>query len=107
MRRACVLAAAAAFGLAGALPQPAAAATLRVIIRDIAYHDVPAKAHVGDVIVWVNKDFVDHTATARDGGFDVVIPAGKTVRSTLRRAGKIAFTCRFHPQMTGVIAVLP
>lgn len=106
MRRAWVLAAV-ILGLAGVLPQPAAAATFHVVIRDIAYHDVPATAHVGDGVVWVNKDFVDHTATARDGGFDVLLPVGKTVRMTLKHAGKIAFYCRFHPQMTGVITVLP
>ncbi|MGH7110292.1 MAG: cupredoxin domain-containing protein [Stellaceae bacterium] len=107
MRRAFLLAAATILGLVGAGSQPAAAATLRVVIENIAYHDVPATAHVGDVIVWVNKDFVDHTATARNGSFDVLLPAGKTVRMTLKHAGKVAFYCRFHPQMTGVIAVLP
>lgn len=62
---------------------------------------------VGDVIVGINKDFVDHTATARTGSFNVLLPAGKMVRMTLKHAGKVAFSCRFHPQMTGVIVVLP
>ena len=95
------------FGLAGVLQQPAAAATLHILVQDLAFNNVPATAHVGDVIEWSNKDFIDHTATARDGSFDLVLPAGKTVRSTLEHAGKVAFYCRFHPQMTGVITVLP
>lgn len=107
MHRATLLAAAMILGLIGAGPRPAAAAVLRIVIENIAYHDVPATAHVGDVVVWVNKDFVDHTATARDGSFNVLLPAGKTVRMTLKRAGKVAFYCRFHPQMTGTIVVLP
>ncbi|HJU19429.1 MAG TPA: cupredoxin domain-containing protein [Stellaceae bacterium] len=101
------LALAALFCTAGALFQSAAAATWHVVIRDIAYHDVPKEVHVGDVVVWTNKDFIDHTATARDGSFDIVLSADKTARTTLKRAGKIAFYCRFHPQMTGVITVLP
>lgn len=100
------LALAAIIVLAGASQQPAAAATLHVVIRGLAFHDVPATAHVGDMIAWSNKDFIDHTATARDGSFDVTVPAGKTVRTTLKRAGKVMFYCRFHPQMTGTITVL-
>jgi plastocyanin len=106
MRAGCRLAAA-VVGLAGALPRLAAAATLHILVQDLAFHNVPKTAHVGDVIVWSNKDFIDHTATARDGSFDLVLPAGKTVRSTLEHAGKVAFYCRYHPQMTGVITVLP
>lgn len=107
MRRAPLLAVAMILGLVGAGLQPAAAATLRIVVEDIAYHNVPAQAHVGDEIVWINKDFVDHTATARNGSFDILLPAGKTVRMTLKVAGKVAFYCRFHPQMTGTIVVLP
>jgi plastocyanin len=36
-----------------------------------------------------------------------MIPAGKTARIVLKRAGRIAFFCRLHPQMTGAITVLP
>lgn len=99
---------AAAFAaLAGAWQQPAAAATLHVVIQGLAFHDVPATAHVGDVIDWTNKDFVDHTATARNGSFNVIVPAGKTVATTLRQPGQVAFYCRYHPQMTGTITVQP
>jgi hypothetical protein len=43
----------------------------------------------------------------RGGGFDVAVPAGRTARIVLKRLGRLTFFCRFHPQMTGVIAVLP
>lgn len=107
MRAGWRLALAVIVGCAGALHQPASAASLHIIIRDLAFHDVPAMAHVGDVVAWSNKDFIDHTATARNGSFNVFLPAGKTVRMTLKHPGKVAFYCRFHPQMTGVITVLP
>jgi plastocyanin len=95
------LAPAAILGLVGAPQSSAPAATLRVVMQDLAYHGAPREAHIGDVVVWSNRDFVDHTATAQGGGFDVAAPAGRTVRIVLKRPGRIAFFCRFHPQMRG------
>lgn len=90
-------------------PSPGAtrAETLRVTIENMVFRDVPAAAHVGDVVEWSNEDFVAHTATARDHGFDAVIPPGKTGRTVLRIPGKVRFFCRFHPTMTGEIDVSP
>jgi plastocyanin len=62
-------------------------------------------AKVGDTVEWSNKDFVVHTATARDHSFDVKVEANKTGSAVLKRAGKIAYCCRFHPNMTGEIDV--
>jgi plastocyanin len=39
----------------------------------IAPSESPAK--VGDTVQWVNNDMFDHTATARNGDWDVTIPA--------------------------------
>jgi plastocyanin len=85
----------------------AGAETLHVIIKNMTFRDVPATAHVGDVVEWSNEDFVAHTATARDHAFDAVIPPGKTGSTTLRTSGKLRFFCRFHPTMTGEIDVAP
>ena len=62
-------------------------------------------AHVGDVIEWTNKDIFDHTATAKNGEFDVVIPAGKKVRVVLKHAGTFDYYCRLHPNMTARVTV--
>ncbi len=97
---ACVL----AFGIT---PKPATAKVLHVDIKNIAYGPLPATPHVGDVIEWSNHDFVAHTATARDGSFDVVLPPDKVGQTTLRHAGKTPFYCRYHPNMTGVLDVTP
>lgn len=88
-----------------ASPEPAGAETLHIAISDMAFGNSPVAAHVGDVIEWSNRDFVAHTATARDGSFDVVIPPGETGRTALRHAGQTPFYCRYHPTMTGVIDV--
>jgi plastocyanin len=88
-------------------PPLAWAKTLRIVIENVAFGPALPDARVGDVVDWVNKDFVAHTATARDGSFDVVLPPGKTVALRLRHAGTISFYCRYHPNMTGAITVAP
>jgi plastocyanin len=96
----CALIIAAPSGMAGA-------ETLHVVIKNMEFSNVPATAHVGDVVEWSNEDFVAHTATARDHAFDTVIAPGKTGSATLRTPGKLRFFCRFHPTMTGEIDVTP
>jgi len=86
---------------------PAWAKVLRIVIQNVAFGEVPADAHVGDIMEWINKDFVAHTATARDGSFDVELPPEKSVQTVLRHAGRIKFYCRYHPTMAGEISVAP
>ena len=79
--------------------------TLHIKIENVSFGRAPKGARVGDVIQWANKDIVDHTATARDGSFDVIIPAGKSASTVLNKAGLIAVYCRYHPNMTSEIRV--
>ena len=83
----------------------AAAKVLRAVIENIQFAQTPEEAHIGDAVEWLNKDFVDHTATAKDGSFDVTVPGGKVARIVLTQVGTIAFFCRYHPNMTGEIRV--
>jgi plastocyanin len=91
-------AASAAWALAGEAVQ--------VKISDLAFSPAEITARVGDTIQWVNGDFVDHTATAKGGEWDVTIVAGEQAEQQLTRAGTIDYFCRFHPGMTGKITVL-
>ena len=59
----------------------------------------PAGLHVGDRIVWVNRDFLRHSATAADKSFDLDLPAGKSGAAVLRKPGAIAVACKYHPGM--------
>jgi plastocyanin len=61
--------------------------------------------NVGDTIVWDNRDMFRHTATARDGSFNVDLVAGAKGKTVLRKAGAIAFTCKYHPGMHGLLQV--
>jgi plastocyanin len=85
----------------------AAARSYTVTIDKMRFGSVPATLRRGDVILWVNRDLFRHTATARDRSFDVDLPAGASGRIVLRKAGKFAFYCRFHPGMTGELRVAP
>lgn len=85
----------------------AEAETLRVTIEAATFSPPEIAARVGDVIEWSNQDIVLHTATDRGNGFDVAIkPEGKG-STILKKAGKISYYCRYHPNMTGVITVTP
>ena len=86
---------------------PAAAAphTYLVVIDKLKFGSVPAQINRGDSIVWVNRDFLRHTATATDHSFDVDLPAGAKVKTVLKRRGSFPFVCRYHPGMRGVLRV--
>jgi plastocyanin len=85
---------------------PAHAETIQVTIDKLIFSPVEIKAKVGDTIAWINKDVLAHTATVR-GDWDVMIPPKKTVNFVLKKAGDVAYFCRFHPNMTGRIAIEP
>lgn len=89
------------------LPQPAAAAarTYTVVIDKMKFGTLPANLRKGDAILWINKDFLRHTATAADHSFDVDLPAGAKATTVVKRSGAIPFSCRFHPGMRGVLQV--
>lgn len=87
-------------GAAGAAPK-----VHTVVIDKLKFGPVPTGLHVGDTIRWVNKDLFRHTATARNGSFNVDLPAGASGTTKLTKPGTIAFFCRYHPAMTGQLAV--
>jgi plastocyanin len=61
----------------------------------------------GDVIVWVNKDLVAHTATSSEPGiFDSkLIAPDKSWKVTVRKKGDFAYTCTYHPTMKAMLHV--
>ena len=85
----------------GGMSVPAQAATIQITMEDLVFSPAEVSARVGDTIQWINKDVFAHTATARNGDFDVNMPPKKTVTSVLKKAGTIEYYCRFHPQHEG------
>ena len=90
--------------LAGS-PAAAAPHTYTIVIDKLKFGSVPANLHKGDTIIWANRDFLQHTATAADHSFDVNLPPGKAGKIVLTKTGSIPFVCRYHPGMRGVLVV--
>jgi len=76
-----------------------------IVIDQMKFGPVPQGLRVGDTITWTNHDLFRHTATARDGSFNLDLLPGKSGSVTLRKAGTIAFYCTFHPGMRGQLIV--
>lgn len=76
-----------------------------VVMDNMSFGRLPTGAKVGDVIVWDNRDTVQHSATARDNSFDIRLQPGKKGRTVLRKAGNLAVFCTFHPMMRATLRV--
>jgi plastocyanin len=89
------------------MPVPALAGTIQISMENLVISPAEATAKVGDTVEWINKDVLAHTATARNGDWDVTIPPKKTVTLILKKAGAIDYYCRFHPNMKATLTVMP
>ena len=98
--------AAAGFGLV-LLASPAAAApqTYTIVLQNMKYSAAPAELHRGDSILWINRDYLRHTATALDHRFDVDLPPGAKAITVMLKTGSVTFACRYHPGMRGVLQI--
>jgi plastocyanin len=85
----------------------ARAATIQITMENLVISPAQTSAKVGDTLELINKDILAHTATARNGDFDVMMPPKKTVRYVLKKTGTIEYYCRFHPNMKAVLNVAP
>jgi plastocyanin len=83
------------------------AATIKITMENLVISPAEVSAKVGDTIELINKDIFAHTATARNGDFDVTMPPKKTVTLVLKKAGTVEYYCRFHPNMKAVLTVAP
>ena len=84
-------------------PAAAAPRTFVVVIDKMKFGAAPETVRPGDSIVWVNRDLFRHSATARNGSFNVDLPPKARSTTLIRSPGTIAFFCKYHPGMTGVL----
>lgn len=60
----------------------------------------------GDVVIWINKDLIPHTASSQAGGFDSgTIGAGERWKQAFKNKGEFAYVCLFHPTMKAQLKV--
>jgi plastocyanin len=83
------------------------AATIEITMENMVIAPAEISAKVGDTIEWINKDILAHTATARNGDWDVTMPPKKTIPLVLKKAGTIEYYCRYHPNMKATLTVAP
>jgi plastocyanin len=83
------------------------AATIQISMENLVISPAELSAKVGDTVELVNKDIFVHTATARNGDFDVTMPPKKTVTMVLKKAGTVEYYCRFHPNMKATLNIAP
>lgn len=83
------------------------AETIRITMDKLTYLPAEITAAVGDTIEWVNRDILDHTATARNGDWNVKIAAGEVKQMRLERVGAVDYYCIYHPNMMGRVLIKP
>lgn len=68
-----------------------------ISIDQFQYNPAELAAKAGQAVTVTNNDDFPHTVTAKDGSFDVTIPAKGTASVTTAKAGKYDYTCTMHP----------
>jgi plastocyanin len=80
--------------------------TVTVVVDKLSFPALPTNLHVGDTIIWANKDLFQHSVSSR-GHFDVELAPGRQRAMILRAAGQFSFLCKYHPGMSGLLKVSP
>ena len=96
-----------ALALAG-LPLAALAETHTVVIQFFQFKPQTVDVKPGDEVEFVNRDVLEHTATAANNAFDSKgIKAGQSWKWKAGGPGQYPYVCSFHGNMKGVINVKP
>lgn len=90
-----------------AMAVPARAATIEITMENLVISPAEVSAKVGDSIAWINKDIFAHTATAKNGDFDVTLPPTTSVTFVVKKAGAVDYYCRYHPNMKAALKIEP
>jgi hypothetical protein len=67
----------------------------------------PQIAHFAYIAGVIDIAAAAHTATARNGDFDVTMPPKKAVTMVLKKAAHVDYCRRFHPNMKATLTVAP
>ena len=80
--------------------------TVHVTIENLAFTPSEIEVKPGETIEWTNMDAFAHTATAK-GGWEVMIPPGQVATHVATDDDGVDYYCRYHPNMTGRIKIVP
>ncbi|MEH3054957.1 MAG: cupredoxin family copper-binding protein [Patulibacter minatonensis] len=91
----------------GGAPANAAAATVKIDIKDYAYSKKTVTIKVGQKITWTNRDAMKHDVNSSKSGGPKgpLLAKGKSYSWTAKKAGTFSYHCTPHPYMKGKIIV--
>lgn len=90
-------------GACGSVEEPA---VHTIEIQDMAFQPAVARVSVGDTVIWINRDFVPHTATSTDGTWASPPLAGQeSWYWVVEGTGSTSYACDFHPMMEGRLII--
>jgi plastocyanin len=78
-----------------------------VEMKDMCFTPTVLRVKPGDSVTFVNRDEMQHTVTGTGGvfgGYDALTP-GKSATYKFATDGVYAYSCIFHPGMTGAVVV--
>ena len=86
---------------------PVSAATRTVEAVDFAFQPAGRTVAMGDFVRWHNGGDFNHTSTARQFNLwnRTMAPGATSVGVAFQRAGKFAYWCTIHTNMTGSVSV--
>ena|SRR5829696_3908377 len=92
---------------AGAAQRGRTPTTHTVTLEGMVFKPAALTIRAGDTVVWVNKDIVEHTATASAAnGFDSkMIGPGKSWKRAFTSKSSFDYVCTYHPTMKGTLVV--
>jgi plastocyanin len=97
---ACLLQAGVASGAA------VAPTTHTVVIAEMKFVPETLTVRPGDTVIWINRDFFPHTATAQDRSFDSGdIATNQSWKYVATKKGTAAYVCTLHPTMKGTLII--
>ena len=77
-----------------------------VNIRNLVFDPQVIEVQVGDIVRWVNHDFIPHTATADDKSWDSqLIETDKQWEMVVDRDTFQTYYCIYHPGMKGALII--
>jgi plastocyanin len=78
----------------------------RVTIKGFQFTPAVVVVAPGDTVVWVNRDLVPHTITARDGSWDSHgVAQNATWEMHVTDSTASEYICRYHPMMQGRLVI--
>jgi len=67
-----------------------------ITIKDFQYNPADLAVKVGEKVTVTNSDSTPHTITAKDGSFNVDVPANGSAELTVPKAGSHPYYCTYH-----------